>query len=196
MKKIFFALFISCVTIFNLAANDESWFKSKFPAKLLKGPKKEIDTETALQGKMVALYFSASWCGPCRSFTPQLVNFYKHASKRGNLEIILVSSDKNEQDMLAYIKKYNMPWTTIPFNDKSRAQLKKEFNVNGIPTLVVLNSHGKVISKNARWDVVIMKNKAINAWKSSEYTPKTYKDFQQKRPKKSTKKSSKKQKSK
>lgn len=187
MKKIIVALLLSCIAVFNLSA-DENWFTGKFPAKLLKGQKKEIDTETALQGKMVALYFSASWCGPCRAFTPQLVNFYRRASKRGKLEIIFVSSDKNEQDMLAYIKKNNMPWLTIPYNDKSRTELKKEFKINGIPTLVILNSQGKVISQNGRWDVVILKNKALNAWQSSDYVPKTYKDYQKKGSKKSSRK--------
>lgn len=40
-------------------------------------------TSDALKGKsVVALYFSADWCGPCRRFTPELVAFSQKINRR------------------------------------------------------------------------------------------------------------------
>ena len=35
-----------------------------------------VAAESALAGKVVGVYFSASWCGPCKQFTPTLIECY------------------------------------------------------------------------------------------------------------------------
>ena len=175
MKKIASLIALLFLAITTLSAAE--WFSEKFPPKLLNTSGKTVDAAAALKGKTVLIYFSASWCGPCRDFTPQLIKFYKSAAKRNNLEIIFVSLDKSSADMMKYMKNDKMPWLAVPFNSPMRNMLRQEFKVNGIPTLVVLDSKGKVISKNARWDVVILGTGAIKAWRSSNYKPKTFQDY-------------------
>jgi nucleoredoxin len=42
------------------------------------------------------LYFSAHWCGPCKSFTPTFAKEYEKLKSDGkNVEVVFVSSDKD-----------------------------------------------------------------------------------------------------
>ncbi|WCJ38450.1 DC1 domain-containing protein [Euphorbia peplus] len=98
-----------------------------------------------LVGKIVGLYFSASWCRPCRNFTPSLTEVYEQLSSKGDkfeLEIVFISSDRDEESFNSYFTK--MPWLAIPFSDgKTRKRLKEElFKVRGIPNLVFLDVNG------------------------------------------------------
>lgn len=43
-------------------------------------------TADALDGKKLAVYFSASWCAPCKQFTPILKNVYNQLQKDGERE--------------------------------------------------------------------------------------------------------------
>ena len=114
-----------------------------------------------LAGKVIALYFSASWCGPCRKFTESsLVPQYRAAQQQGlPFEVVFASCDHSETDQLSYFAKH--PWLAIPFDHPSRESLAAHFQVSGIPRLVVLNGEGKVIENNA---VQLLSAESIRRW--------------------------------
>jgi len=100
-----------------------------------------------LKGKKLGFYFSASWCGPCRGFTPTLVEVYNELSPNGDFEVVFVSADEDEEAFKSYFSK--MPWLAIPFSDsETRSRLDELFNVNGIPHLALLDEAGKVITED------------------------------------------------
>jgi nucleoredoxin len=99
----------------------------------------------------VALYHSASWCGPCREFTPKLVEAYKAVrAAGGELEVVFVSADKNEAAWKDYLS--HMPWAAVPFTDEARrAALSDACGVRGIPSLVLLDAAtGEIVNPSAR----------------------------------------------
>lgn len=165
MKKLLLSCFAIMLSVCCAAA---PWFAAKFPAKLVNAKGKTVATASALNGKMVAVYFSASWCGPCRGFTPELVKFYNSVSKKSNLELVFVSSDQDASSMRKYMKDYKMPWLAIPFGNSKIKELKRELGVTGIPTLAVYDKNGKLVTKTARGDVATLGNKAVDKWKSSK----------------------------
>jgi len=106
----------------------------------------------ALEGKTIGLYFSAHWCPPCRGFTPDLIEAYKKYLKDKNLEIIFVSSDRDQKSFLEYYGE--MPWLAIPNGDKRKGMLSKRFGVQGIPSFVLVDGKtGETITTNARGNV-------------------------------------------
>jgi nucleoredoxin len=106
-------------------------------------------TELRENNAAFAFYFSASWCPPCRSFTPMLKKFYENTRDTG-LEIIFVGLDQEEDAHNQYFAK--MPWKAIPWygddSDKEdpRDLLTKECGIRGIPHIAVTDTSGKIVA--------------------------------------------------
>ncbi|XP_059447545.1 probable nucleoredoxin 1 isoform X2 [Corylus avellana] len=126
----------------------------------------------SLKGKKLWLYFSASWCGHCRHFTPSLVEVYKELSTKGDFEIIFISAYEDEESFNGYFSK--MPWLAIPFSDsEKRDLLNEEFKVRGIPTLVIIGEDGKVVSDSG---VEIIREYGVEGYPFTEERIKELKD--------------------
>ncbi|CAE7507104.1 nxn [Symbiodinium necroappetens] len=106
-----------------------------------------------LEGKTLGLYFSAHWCPPCRAFTPQLAKWYAGIkSELGDkFEIIFCSGDRDEASMKEYYKEQREAggkWLAMPYHRKD--DLDPLFEIQGIPTFLIVSPEGKVINKNGR----------------------------------------------
>ena len=121
---------------------------------------------SSLAGKVVGLYFSASWCGPCRAFTPGLVKLRDR--KDDEFEVVFVSSDRSAEDQTAYMKDYDMEWPAIPFDSEKRRALGQQFGISGIPSLVIVDDQGNLITKDGRsamGDSDTDARKALREWR-------------------------------
>merc|ERR1711939_187558 len=110
---------------------------------------KSVKRQEALGGKTLALYFSAHWCPPCKRFTPELAKTYAALkAKREDFEFVFVSGDRDEKSFKEYFGQ--MPWLALPFDEERYEALSSHLEVEGIPTLVVLDPEGKVITAKGR----------------------------------------------
>jgi len=99
--------------------------------------------------KFYVFYYTASWCGPCQKFTPSLVDFY-NKNKNDLFEIILITSDRDEDAMEGYAAAKKMPWPHLEL--RKAAQFKKKFQhgVSGIPSVIVCDLKGNIVTAEGR----------------------------------------------
>jgi len=124
-------------------------FKELFGDNLLtKSGLKPVE-EVLADKKAVGVYFSAHWCPPCRGFTPKLAEMYTSAFQAKGMEIVFVSSDRDEASFDSYYAE--QPWAALPYDQRDiKAKLSKKYKVQGIPSFVILDPSGGVITTEGR----------------------------------------------
>lgn len=107
----------------------------------------KVLTNDYLEGKTIGLYFSSSWCSPCKQFTPTLISFYKKFHLKQQFEIILIpyhESDNTEY----YHYASQMPWYSYSHkNTTGITKLIKNYQCVSVPSLIFINNNGQVIHK-------------------------------------------------
>ncbi|XP_048869441.1 nucleoredoxin-like protein 1 [Brienomyrus brachyistius] len=121
--------------------------------------KDELDTEREmvlrLQNRVMMLFFGSGECERCKEFAPTLKDFFKrltdefYVERAAQLVLLYISLDSSEKKQLRFLKDMPKGCLFIPFKDSYRMELKYKFNVEEIPTVVVLRPDGSVLSPNA-----------------------------------------------
>ena len=173
--------------------NEENWAWSSWSEALaspvlslalkkLLGPKlliggreggREGGVEELLAGKVVGVYASAHWCGPCRQFTPLLADFYRRMGggreggrEGGRLEIVFVSLDQEKEAFEGYFG--SMPWLALPWEEEEGGEGGREgvvsaYGITSIPRLLIFGRDGRLLEGNAVGQQYL-KEEALNAW--------------------------------
>lgn len=127
--------------------SDAPGLSALFPDGLVTAEGKPVALDT-LQDKVVGVYFSAQWCGPCRRFTPELVKY--HEANRDHFEVVFVSSDRSEDAKSKYMTEAGMAWPAVKWNSDAANALKSRYEISGIPTLVMLRDDGATLTRDGR----------------------------------------------
>ncbi len=105
------------------------------------------------RGKVVLLDFWAVWCGPCIGEMSNVKGVYEKYHAKG-FDVIGISLDKDEAVLREFIKENRLPWRQIFDGGGWSGPLVEKYGVRGIPAPFLLDREGKVISVNARGNLL------------------------------------------
>jgi peroxiredoxin len=103
-----------------------------------------------LKGKIVLVDFWASWCGPCRQESPNVLKMYRKFKSKG-FTVFSVSLDDDANKWKEAIQKDHLEWPNHVSDLKGwKSPLVGRYGFDGIPFTVLLNRDGKIIGKDLR----------------------------------------------
>ena len=100
------------------------------------------------EGKWVLVDFWATWCEPCLTEMPTLMQAYEKYAIRG-LEICAVSLDMDPERWRAYITENNLLWTNaIDYPIEGEPSAAEIYGLQAIPANFLISPQGKIVAKN------------------------------------------------
>ncbi|MCM2373526.1 TlpA family protein disulfide reductase [Aporhodopirellula aestuarii] len=107
---------------------------------------------SAYRGRVVLVDFWASWCGPCRGEIP---NMKRNLEAYGDdFAVVGINMDRTVEAMQKCIEEEEIAWVNIVGDEDNGMgwdhPIARYYGVSGIPTAILVDQEGKVVSLSAR----------------------------------------------
>lgn len=148
----------------------------RFGKKVLNSKEEEVDLDdnTFLKYNVIGILFTGSWVPPAKDFMVKVEELYNEINKSEKIfEIVQIPNEKTEQAYRDCMTDKRQ-WLYLPFNDPFIKNLVEQFNVEFLPTFIIVNRDFFILSSNGRKDMI--DNEGVKAY---EKWYKAYRDRKQ-----------------
>ncbi len=98
---------------------------------------------SSLKGKAVVFDFWATWCGPCRAQHPLYDQVIERFRNSPDVVFLFINTDEERDSVEAFLKENHWDKGPVYYEDG----LSRVLSINSIPTTIVMDRHGEVISR-------------------------------------------------
>ena len=106
-----------------------------------------IDTQK-YQGRVLLVYYWASWCKPCTEDLPQIIALHKEYRQDG-FEVLGVNLDSTPAEGRAFAQQFQTPWNHIYEPGGLESPPAEHFGIISLPTMFIVDRNGEIVANNA-----------------------------------------------
>ncbi|XP_035002280.2 nucleoredoxin-like protein 1 isoform X1 [Hippoglossus stenolepis] len=137
----------------------------------------ELDTECeivmGLQNRILMLFFASAACDGCQQFALTLSNFFKrltdefYVDRSAQLVLLYISLDESEEKQESFLKELPKKCLFLAYEDPYRRELEAMFNVEELPTVVVLRPDCSILANNAVEEILCLGSHCYRNWQEA-----------------------------
>jgi thiol-disulfide isomerase/thioredoxin len=101
------------------------------------------------KGKVVYIDVWATWCGPCISHRPNVIELAKHYQDNDKVEILMISVDSDQEKWSNFLKEEGqVDGLNLFIENGMRSKFGDSYNIKSIPRYILIGRDGKIIHSN------------------------------------------------